>query len=140
MMAVRNNVVIPEITVGDWTWSTETDGGEEGEAGLSHHGLEFWAGFDVTAAGLRQAALDLMKLAAAVAAATSNNTSLPTVSVGDWTWGPEEGVGDEPALSHGGVEFWAGTSVTAAGLRQAALDLMKLAAAVAAQGQNPPSP
>jgi hypothetical protein len=71
-MTPCNKGMIPEITVGDWTWSTETDGGEEGEAGLSHHGLEFWAGFDVTAAGLRQAALYLMKLAAAVAAHEQN--------------------------------------------------------------------
>jgi hypothetical protein len=54
-----------EITVGEWTWAEEEEGG--GDPALRHHGLEFWAGADVDAAGLRRAALDLIKLANAVA-------------------------------------------------------------------------
>jgi hypothetical protein len=54
-----------ELTVGDWTWAEEEEGG--GEPALRHHDVEFWAGRNVDAAGLRKAALDLMKLAAAVA-------------------------------------------------------------------------
>jgi hypothetical protein len=62
------------------------------------------------------------------------------ITAGDWTWvdreyEPSEPVvfRDYPALQHHGVQFWVGPGlVTAAGLRQAATDLMKLADAVAA--------
>jgi hypothetical protein len=57
-----------EITVGDWTWAEEEEGG--GDPALRHHDVEFWAGSNVTATGLRQAALDLMKLASQVASRT----------------------------------------------------------------------
>jgi hypothetical protein len=62
--------------------------------------------------------------------------TIPKIQVGDWTWAGEDGttVGD-PALSHHGIEFAAGTGYcNSAALRKAALDLMKLAAAVQAAG------
>jgi hypothetical protein len=66
-------------------------------------------------------------------------STFPEITVGPWTWGEEEGGGD-PALRYRGTEIRAGAHLTAAELRLAALDLMKLAAAVAAHGQNPPAP
>jgi hypothetical protein len=59
--------------------------------------------------------------------------NVPTIKVGKWTFAPEDGRG-EPALSYDGFEFRAGDGLDAKELRQAALDLMKLAAAVAAAG------
>jgi hypothetical protein len=59
---------VPVIRVGDWTFAGE--GGEPREdPALSYNGVEFAAGYTLTSAALRQAALDLAELADRVAAA-----------------------------------------------------------------------
>jgi hypothetical protein len=66
---------------------------------------------------------------------TTQTTAVPEIKVGDWTWAGEDGAAyGDPALSFNGVEFAAGYTLTSAALRKAALDLMKLAGAVAAAG------
>jgi hypothetical protein len=67
---------------------------------------------------------------------TPQTTAVPEIKVGDWTYGPEDGDprNSDPALSYDDYEFAAGHTLTSAALRKAALDLMKLANAVAAAG------
>jgi hypothetical protein len=63
-----------------------------------------------------------------------NTTTTPpvTISVGIWTWTTEEGLPDgDPALWGNGIEFLVSQDLDAAFLRQAALDLSKLANLVA---------
>jgi len=60
-MTTNQQTTIPEITVGDWTFK-----GDGGQPALFNHGVVV---FNPNSAYLRQAALDLMKLAEAVAAA-----------------------------------------------------------------------
>jgi hypothetical protein len=55
-----------EITVGKWTWREESEDGGDNGLVCEESGIEFFAG-DIDAAWLREAALDLMKLASAVA-------------------------------------------------------------------------
>jgi hypothetical protein len=59
--------------------------------------------------------------------------AIPTITAGNWTFAQEDG-GVDPALSYNGVEFRAGHTLDSKELRLAALDLMKLAAAVASSG------
>jgi hypothetical protein len=65
---MQTQKAVPEIKVGDWTWAGE-DGNPNGDPALSYDDYEFVAGHTLTSAALRKAALDLMKLANAVAAA-----------------------------------------------------------------------
>jgi hypothetical protein len=65
----------------------------------------------------------------------ATKTAVPVIKVGEWTWQGEYGnPRGDPALAYGQVEFAAGEGLGSALLRQAALDLMKLANAVAAAG------
>jgi hypothetical protein len=64
----------------------------------------------------------------------AQQTTIPEIRVGPWTFGPAEDGSDDPSLSFEDMEFRVGRSLNSAELRKAALDLMKLAAAVQAAG------
>jgi hypothetical protein len=60
---------------------------------------------------------------------------VPEIEVGDWRWAGEDGdPRGDPALSHHGHEFLAGSPVDSAYLRQAADGLAELAVIVREAG------
>jgi hypothetical protein len=134
-ITMNTQATVPEIKVGDWTFAGE-EGRPDLDPALSYDNMEFLVSSRLGSVVLQQAALDLTKLAGAVAAAGWQwPQAVPEIKAGDWTWAAEEGdPNGEPALSYDDYEFTAGTWLTPAALRQAALDLARLANAVAAAG------